>query len=98
MDRDRSAHVRKEGAIKCFVGNTEGKKPVGRQRRLGEDMLIESKSVGFGDIYRIYLVQDGQVATRLNTVMGLWSPSNYGEILELLHDCWLLKDDSALCS
>jgi hypothetical protein len=47
------------GAYNILVGRPEGRRPVGRPRRRWEDNIkIDLREIGFGDVDWIYLAQD----------------------------------------
>jgi hypothetical protein len=45
-------------ACKILVGNSQGKRPLGRPRRRWEDMRMNLKEIGWEVVDSIYLVQD----------------------------------------
>jgi len=61
---------------RVLVENPEGKRPLGRPRRRGEDNIkIELQGVGCGDMDWIDLAQDrDRWRALVNAVMNLWVP------------------------
>jgi hypothetical protein len=59
-----------------LVGRLEGKRPLGRPRRRWEDNIkMDLRGIGFGDVDWIHLAQDSDMWRALvNTVMNLWIP------------------------
>jgi hypothetical protein len=66
----------KRNAYEILVGNPEGKKPVGRQRRRWVDNIkMDLRAIGLGDMDWIVLAEDrDQWRAVMNTVMNLWVP------------------------
>jgi hypothetical protein len=58
------------------MGNPEGKRPLGRQRRTREDNIkMDLREIGWGGMDRIDLTQfKGQWRALVNTVMNLRVP------------------------
>jgi hypothetical protein len=65
------------------VGKPEGKRPPGRPRRRWEDNIrMDLREIGWGDMDWIDLAQDGdQWMALVNTVMNLRVPYNVGKFL-----------------
>jgi hypothetical protein len=59
-----------------LVGRPEGRRPLGRPRRRWEDNIkIDLRETGFGDVDQIYLAQDrDRWQDLVNTVMNLRVP------------------------
>jgi hypothetical protein len=66
----------KRNAYEILVGNPEGKRPLGRPRRMWVDSVkIDLRERGWGGMDWIYLAQDrDQWRTLVNTVMNLRVP------------------------
>jgi hypothetical protein len=68
------------GEVRCayniLVGRPEGKRPLGRPRRRWEDnMKMDLREIGFGDVEWIYLAQDRDMWRAIvNTVLNLQVP------------------------
>jgi hypothetical protein len=64
------------GAYNILVGRPEGRRPLGRPRRRWEDNIkMDLRETGFGDVYWIHLAQDRDRRRALvNTVMNLRVP------------------------
>jgi hypothetical protein len=64
------------GAYNILVGRPEGRRPLGRSRRRWEDNIkIDLREIGFGDVDWIYLAQDrDRWRALVNTVMNLRVP------------------------
>jgi hypothetical protein len=64
------------GAYNILVGKPERRRPLGRPRRRWEDNIkIDLREIGFGDVDWIHLTQDGDRWRALvNTVMSLLVP------------------------
>jgi hypothetical protein len=64
------------GAYDILVGRPEGRRPLGRTRRRWEDNIkIDLREIGFGDVDWIHLAQDRDKWLALvNTVMSLRVP------------------------
>jgi hypothetical protein len=64
------------GAYNTLVGGPEGRRPLGRPRRRWEDNIkMNLKEIGFGDVDWIDLAQDrDRWRALVNTVMNLWVP------------------------
>jgi hypothetical protein len=64
------------GAYNILVGRPEGKRTLGRPRRRWEDNIkMDLRKIGFGDLDWIDLARDGDRWQALvNTVMNLWVP------------------------
>jgi hypothetical protein len=71
------------GAYNILVGRPEGRRPLGIPRRRWEDNIkIDLREIGFGDVYWIHLAQDrDRWRALVNTVMNLRVPSNAGDFL-----------------
>jgi hypothetical protein len=75
-----SGHVARmgevRGAYKILVGRPEGRRPLGRPRRRWEDNIkMDLREVGFGDVDWIHLAQDSDRRRALvTTVMNLGVP------------------------
>jgi hypothetical protein len=73
------AHGLGEGCIQhfgCKVGRPEGRRPLGRHRRRWEDNIkMDLREIGFGDVDWIHLAQDRDTWWALvNTMMNIWVP------------------------
>jgi hypothetical protein len=64
------------GAYNILVGRPEGRRPLGTPRRRWEDnILMDLREIGFGDVNWIHLAQDRDKWRALvNTVMNLRVP------------------------
>jgi hypothetical protein len=64
------------GAYNILVGRPEERRPLGRLRRRWEDNIkMDLREIGFGDVDWIHLAQDGDRWQALvNTVMNLRVP------------------------
>jgi hypothetical protein len=64
------------GAYNILVGRPEGRRPLGRRRRRWEDNIkIDLREAGFGDVDWIHLAQDrDRWRAFVNTVMNLLVP------------------------
>jgi hypothetical protein len=64
------------GAYNILVGRPEGRRPLGRPRRRWEDNIkMDPREIGFGDVDWIHLAQDrDRWRALVNTVMNLWVP------------------------
>jgi hypothetical protein len=63
------------GAYNILVGRPEGRRPLGRPRRRWEDIKIDLREIGFGDVDWIHLAQDrDRWRALVNTVMNLRVP------------------------
>jgi hypothetical protein len=64
------------GAYNILVGKPEGRKPLGRPRRRWKDNIeMDLRKIGFGDVDWIYLAQDrDRWRALVNTVMSLRVP------------------------
>jgi hypothetical protein len=62
------------GAHNILVGRPEGKRPLGKPRRRREDNIkMDLREIGFGDVDWIHLAQDRDMWQALvNMVMNLW--------------------------
>jgi hypothetical protein len=71
------------GAYNILVGRPEGRRPLGRPRRRWEDNIsVDLREIGFGDVDWIHLTQDrGTWLALVNTVMNLQVPKNEGNFL-----------------
>jgi hypothetical protein len=63
----------RRGVYRAFVGNPEGKRPLGKpRRRLEDNIIIELQEVGCGDVDWIELPQDrDRWRALVNAVMAL---------------------------
>jgi hypothetical protein len=70
------AHGKVRGAFNILVGKREGRRPLGRSRRRWEDNIkMDLREIGFGDVDWIHLAQDRDRWRGLvKTVMTLWVP------------------------
>jgi hypothetical protein len=68
------------GTYNIFVGRPEGRRPLGRPRRRWEDNIkIDLREIGFGDMDWFHLAQDRDWWWALvNTVMNFRVPENTG--------------------
>jgi hypothetical protein len=68
--------VEVRGAYNILVWRAEGRRPLGRPRRRWEDNIkMDRREIGFGDVDWIHLAQDGDRWRALvNTVMNLRVP------------------------
>jgi hypothetical protein len=74
------------GAYNILVGRPEGRRPLERPRRRWEDNIkIDLREIGFGDVDWIHWAQD-RVRRRalVNTVMNLRVPYDAGNFLTSL--------------
>jgi hypothetical protein len=64
------------GAYNILVGSPEGRRPLGRRRRRWEDNIkVDLREIGFGDVDWINLAQDRDMWQALvSTVMNLRVP------------------------
>jgi hypothetical protein len=63
------------GAYNILVGRPEGRRPLGRPRHRWEDNIkMDCRKIGFGDVNWIHLAQDDRRQALVNTVMNLWVP------------------------
>jgi hypothetical protein len=64
------------GAYNILVGRPEGRRPLGRPRRSWKDNIkMDLREIGLGDVDRIYLAQDmDKWRALVNTVMNLRVP------------------------
>jgi hypothetical protein len=71
------------GAYNILVGRPEGRRPPGRPRRSWKDnMKMDLREIGFGDVYWLYWAQDrDRWRALVNTVMNLRVPQNEGNFL-----------------
>jgi hypothetical protein len=75
-----AGHVARMGEVRVayniLVGRPEGRRPLGRPRRRWEDNIImDLREIGFGDVDWIHLAQDrGRWRALVNTVMNLRVP------------------------
>jgi hypothetical protein len=85
----------KRNAYRILVGKPEGKRPLGRPRRRWVDNIkMDLREIGWDGVDWIDMSQDmDQWRALVNTVLNLrikcW------EVLEGLHNWWLLKKGSA---
>jgi hypothetical protein len=65
-----------KNAYNALVGEPEGKRPLGRPRRRWEDNIkIDLRETGFGDVDWIHLAQDrDRWRALVNTIMNLRVP------------------------
>jgi hypothetical protein len=65
-----------KGAYNILVGRPEGRRPLGRHRRRWEDNIkIDLREIGFGDVDWIHWVQDrDRWRALVNTVMNFRVP------------------------
>jgi hypothetical protein len=76
----RAGHVARmeevRGAYNILVGRPEGRRPVGRPRRRWENNIkMDLREIGFGDVDWIHLAQDrDRWRALVNTVMNLLVP------------------------
>jgi hypothetical protein len=70
------AHGGGEGCIQHFGWRPEGRRPLGRPRRRWEDNIkMDLREIGFGDVDWIHLAQDrDRWRALVNTVMNLRVP------------------------
>jgi hypothetical protein len=75
-----AGHVARIGEVRglynILVGRPEGRRPLGRHRRRWEDNIkMDLREIGFGDVDWIHLAQDrGRWRALVNTVMNLRVP------------------------
>jgi hypothetical protein len=64
------------GAYNILVGRPEGRRPLGRRRRRWEDNIeMDLREIGFGDVYWIHWAQDrDRWRALVNTIMNLRVP------------------------
>jgi hypothetical protein len=63
------------GAYTILVRRPEGRRPLGRRRRWEDNIKIDLREIGFGDVDWIYLAQDrDRWRALVNTVMNLRVP------------------------
>jgi hypothetical protein len=76
MGRACSTNGEKRNAYRILVGNSEGKRPLGRQRRGGVDNIkMDFREIGWDGMDWIDLAQDrDQWRALLNAVMNLRVP------------------------
>jgi hypothetical protein len=76
MTRACSTYGTKRNACRIFVGESEGKRPLGRPGRRWEDNIkMYLREIGWGGMYFIYLAQDrDQWRALVNTVMDFRVP------------------------
>jgi hypothetical protein len=61
--------------INILVGRPEGRRPLGRLRRRRDDIKMDLREIGFGDVDWIHLAQDrDRWRALVNTVMNLRVP------------------------
>jgi hypothetical protein len=76
----RAGHVARmgevRGAYNILVGRSEGRRPLGRRRRRWENNIkMDLREIGFGDVNWIHLAQDrDRWQALVNTVMNLRVP------------------------
>jgi hypothetical protein len=72
-------------AYSILVGETERKRPLGRLRhRWKENIRMDLREIGYGNVDWIYLVQDrDQRWALVNTVMSIRVLSKAGNILSM---------------
>jgi hypothetical protein len=62
-------------AYNILVGRPKGRRPLGRPRRRWENIKMDLREIGFGDVDRIHLAQDrDRWQALVNTVMNLQVP------------------------
>jgi hypothetical protein len=68
------------GAYNILVGRPEGRRPLGRPRRRWEDNIkMDLREIGFGDVDWIHLAQDrDRWRALVNMIMNLRVPQNAG--------------------
>jgi hypothetical protein len=74
-----AGHVARKGEVRdayILVGRPEGRRPLGRPRRRWEDNIeMDLREIGFGDMDWIHLAQDrDRWRALVNTVMNLRVP------------------------
>jgi hypothetical protein len=64
------------GAYNILVGRPEGRRPLGRPRRRWEDNIeMDLREIGFGDVDWIHLAQDrDRCRALMKTIMNLLVP------------------------
>jgi hypothetical protein len=63
------------GAYNILVGRPEGRRPLGRPRHRWEDIKLDLREIGFGDVDLINLAQySDRWRALVNTVMNLRVP------------------------
>jgi hypothetical protein len=72
------------GVYNILVGRSEGRRPLGRPKRRWKDNIrMDLREIGFGDVYWIRWAQDRDMWRALvNTVMNLRVPLKCGEFLD----------------
>jgi hypothetical protein len=84
----------KRNAYRILVGKPEGKRPLGRPRR--GNIKMDLREIGWGAVDGIDMAQDRHPWRALvNTVLNLRDFKYSWEILQWLHNWWLLKKGSA---
>jgi hypothetical protein len=72
----------RKGVHRVLVGNSEGKRPLGRPRSRWKDIKMYLQEVGCGGMDWIELAQDRDRSRALvNAVMNFWVPQNAGNFL-----------------
>jgi hypothetical protein len=92
MSRACSTNGGKKNAYRILVGKPEGKRPLGRPRcRWVDNIKIDLKEIGWGRMDYTDLSQDRKQWSALVNIGSIkcW------QVLEQLHNQWLLKKGSA---
>jgi hypothetical protein len=76
MGRACNTNGEKKDTYRILVGKKEGKRPLGRARRMWVDNIeMDLREIGCGGMDRTDLPQDrDQWRALVNTVMNLWVP------------------------
>jgi hypothetical protein len=76
MGRTCGTYGGEKGAYRALVGKPEGRRPLGRHRRIWEDNIkMDLREVGCGGVDWIDLAQDrDRWRALVYTVMNLWVP------------------------
>jgi hypothetical protein len=92
MGRAYSTNREKRNACRILVGKPKDKRPLGRPRRRWVDNIkMDLRDIGWDAMNWIHLTQGGSCehGNELSDFIKCW------EVLEQLHNWWLLKKGSA---